>query len=217
MTQPLKSNNEPALLPGVRPDGSFEVLEESSLYRGEFVSLSMLSCRFPDDAESSQVKISLPPVVAIVPLLESGGRGGGARVVLIEQLRPAVGGRMFELPAGHIDEGESPREAALRELEEETGYRAGTMEPLGVRYTIPGMSAQPMHFFLASELEPGEQRLEATEHLDVHELELELLVAELLGRASGEKRIVDNKTHLGLLHTAMLLSDREASGGGGES
>ena len=65
MTQPLKSNNESALLPGVRPDESFEVLEESSLYRGEFVSLSMLSCRFPDDAESSQVKISLPPVVAI--------------------------------------------------------------------------------------------------------------------------------------------------------
>ena len=138
-------------------------------------------------------------------------------MVLIEQLRPAVGGRMFELPAGHIDEGESPREAALRELEEETGYRAGTMESLGVRYTIPGMSAQPMHFFLAGELEPGEQRLEATEHLDVHELELETLVAELLGRASGEKRIVDNKTHLGLLHAAMLLSDREASSEGGES
>jgi len=217
MTQPLKSNNESALLPGVRQDENFEVLEESSLYRGEFVSLSMLSCRFPDDAESSQVKISLPPVVAIVPLLESSGRGGGARVVLIEQLRPAVGGRMFELPAGHIDEGESPREAALRELEEETGYRAGTMESLGVRYTIPGMSSQPMHFFLAGELEPGEQRLEATEHLEVHELELETLVAELLGRVSGEKRIVDNKTHLGLLHAAMLLSDREASAGEGES
>lgn len=215
MTDPLEPRSDPALLPGARQAEGFEILEESSLYEGEFVSLSMLDCRFPDDGRNSQVKISLPPVVAVVPLLEPTDEGQGARVVLIEQLRPAIGGRMFELPAGHIEGGESPRDAALRELEEETGYRAGKMESLGARYTVPGVSAQPMHFFLASELEPGEQRLEATEDLEVHTLELDELVTELLGGSSGQRRVVDNKTHLGLLHAAMLLPGREVPGGGG--
>ncbi|MCH2582344.1 MAG: hypothetical protein MK133_14225, partial [Planctomycetes bacterium] len=110
----------------------------------------------------------------MIGIAEAGAEGEREEVPLTDLLRELEGSDL------------------LRELEEETGYRAGTMDSLGVRYTIPGMSAQPMHFFLAGELEPGEQRLEATEHLDVHELELETLVAELLGRASGEKRIGDN-------------------------
>lgn len=216
MTEPLSENRKPGFLRGVRPDPDLEILEESSLYDGEFVSLSMLRCRLPGGGESSQVRIDLPAVVAIVALLEpSPGDGGGIRVVLLEQLRPAIGGRIFEIPAGHVEAGESPREAALRELAEETGYRAGKMEALAVRYTIPGVSPQPMHFFLAGELEPGEQNLDETERLSVHEVELDSLVDELLNGTVGEARVVDNKTHLALVHTALLRSRGEGAGGGG--
>lgn len=215
MTQLSKYDREPERLPGVRLEEQFKILEETPLYRGEFVGLSMLNCCFPDGVERDQVRISLPPVVAVVALLGSTAEDGQVRVVLIEQLRPAVGGKMYEIPAGHIDDGESPSEAALRELEEETGYRAGRMEPLGVRYTIPGVSGQLMHFFLAQDLRPGEQSLEETEHLTVHEIELDALVDELLSGAGEVERIVDNKTHLGLLHVAMLSSHGELAGGGG--
>jgi len=79
MTEPLSENRKPEFLRGVRPDPDFEILEESSLYAGEFVSLSMLRCRLPGGGESSQVRIELPAVVAIVALLDpSPGDGGGS-------------------------------------------------------------------------------------------------------------------------------------------
>ena len=72
-----------------------------------------------------------------------------------------------------------------------------------------------MHFFLAGELEPGEQSLDETERLSVHEVELDSLVDELFNGTVGEARVVDNKTHLALVHTALLRSRGEGAGGGG--
>lgn len=211
MTTPPPGNQEYGTLPGVRPAVEFEILDESQLYADRFLGLSMLSCRLPGGGEIQHLRVALPSVVAVVALLP-GSAPGQRRVILIEQLRPAVGGTMFEIPAGHIEEGESPREAAVRELEEETGYRAGSMEPLGVRYTIPGMSFQSMHFFLAGDLEPGRQRLEESERIVVHEIELDSLVEEILNGSSQAARVVDNKTHLALLHVAMLSLRSEAGG-----
>ena len=204
------------LLPGVHPDEDFEILQKSELYSDRFLGLSLLDCRLPDGSENQHLRINLPPVVAVVALLPATGPEG-PRVVLIEQLRPAVGGVLFEIPAGHIEEGESPEQAAARELEEETGYRAGKLESLAVRYTIPGMSFQSMHFFLARELEPGSQQLEDSEFIKVHELSLAGLVDEILSGVSTGQRVVDNKTHLGLLHVSLLSSQSEAVQPGGSS
>lgn len=214
MTIPSPGDQKNEILAGVRAGEEFEILDESRLYADSFLGLSMLNCRLPGGGENRQLRIALPPVVAVVALLPANG-DGGRRVVLIEQVRPAVGGRMFEIPAGHIEEGESPRQAAFRELEEETGYRAGSMESLAVRYTIPGMSFQLMHYFLAADLDPGRQRLEESEHIVVHEIELDSLVEEILNGSAEEPRVVDNKTHLALLHVAMLNSQRKSAGAGG--
>ena len=216
MTTPSPGKHQGGLLPGVGLDEDFEILHEKGLYADRFMGLSQLDCRLPDGSENQHLRINLPPVVAVVALLPAAGPDG-PRVVLIEQLRPAVGGVLFEIPAGHIEEGESPEQAAARELEEETGYRAGTLEPLAVRYTIPGMSFQSMHFFLATDLEPGSQQLEESEFIVVHELELAGLVEEILAGPPACRRVVDNKTHLGLLHVSMLKLRTEAAEPGGES
>ena len=210
MTIPPPGNQQSGILPGVRLDDNFEIIHENGLYADRFMGLSALDCRLPDGSENQHLRITLPPVVAVVALLPAPG-AGGPKVVLIEQLRPAVGGILFEIPAGHIEEGESPEQAASRELEEETGYRAGTLEPLAVRYTIPGMSPQSMSFFLATDLEAGSQQLDESEFIVVHEVELDALVQEILAGPPGAHRVVDNKTHLALLHVSMLNS-RTAQG-----
>lgn len=216
MTRSSPGEQQRGALPGVRREDDFEILAEKGLYSDRFMGLSVLDCRLPGGGENQHLRISLPPVVAVVALLP-GTAAESPKVVLVEQLRPAVGGVLYEIPAGHIEEGESPGQAAARELEEETGYRAGALEPLAVRYTLPGMSPQPMHFFMATDLEAGEQQLDESECIVVHEVGLDLLVEEILAGPAGAQRVVDNKTHLALLHVAMLNSRVGTAAAGGLS
>ncbi|MEE3199537.1 MAG: NUDIX hydrolase [Planctomycetota bacterium] len=216
MTRSSPGDQQRGALPGVRREDDFEILAEKGLYSDRFMGLSVLDCRLPGGGENQHLRISLPPVVAVVALLPGTG-AESPKVVLVEQLRPAVGGVLYEIAAGHIVEGESPGQAAARDLEEETGFRAGALEPLAVRYTLPGMSPQPMHFFMATDLEAGEQQLDESECIVVHEVELDLLVEEILSGPAGAQRVVDNKTHLALLHVAMLNSRVGTAAAGGLS
>ncbi len=99
--------------------------------------------------------------VCIVPL---DGRGG---VILVRQYRKSVERFLLEIPAGAIDPGEEPEAAAGRELREETGRRAGRLEPLGFFWMTPGFCAEGMHSFLATELEPGPDSPDDDESIEV--------------------------------------------------
>ena len=99
-----------------------------------------------------------PGAVVIAPLDDE------ERLLLVTQYRLAAGGVLLELPAGTLDvhDGvvEDPSDAASRELEEETGYRAGRMEKLGGFYSAPGFLTEYLSLFLATDLRPaGEDRL----------------------------------------------------------
>jgi ADP-ribose pyrophosphatase len=74
------------------------------------------------------------------------------RLLLVRQYRHAVGRELLELPAGTLDAGEAPEVCAQRELQEETGYRAGRLERLGGFYTAPGYCTEYLHVFLCTEL-----------------------------------------------------------------
>lgn len=99
--------------------------------------------------------------VVILPRLDDGS------VVLIRNDRYAVGEVLFELPAGTLDDGETPAEAAPRELAEETGYAAGRIEPLGRFYASPGATNEELHAYLATDLAAGAQDLEEYEAISV--------------------------------------------------
>ena len=94
------------------------------------------------------------------------------QVVLVEQYRVPLGARCLELPAGLVgdeEEGEEVESAATRELEEETGYRAGRMESLGRFFASPGMSAEGFTLLRATELERvGEGGGVPGEDIEVH-------------------------------------------------
>ena len=102
-----------------------------------------------------------PGAAVILPILPDG------RMVLVRQMRRGVESELVELPAGTLDPGEAPIETARRELEEETGFRAGRIEPLAEFFTSPGVMTERMHAFLATELEPVGQSLDEGEQIQV--------------------------------------------------
>ncbi len=113
---------------------------------------------------------------------------------LIKQYRYPLDGYIWEIPAGTLEEGESPEECARRELEEETGLRAGRLEKMFEAYLIPGYGTEKMHFFLATELSQGEMHPEPSEKIEVHKLPLDRVL-----KMVRDNEIVDAKTVAALL------------------
>jgi len=83
----------------------------------------------------------------------------------VDVVRTAVDRTLLELPAGTLDREESLVAAAHRELVEETGYRAGRIEPAGAFWMSPGILRERMHLFVAHGLVPGPQALEPGEQI----------------------------------------------------
>ncbi|MHB1157459.1 MAG: NUDIX hydrolase [Phycisphaerales bacterium] len=127
--------------------------------------------------------------VLVLPIMDDG------RVVMIRNQRFAVEKELWELCAGTLEAGEDPRKCAARELIEETGYEAKSIEKLCEFYTSPGMTNEWMRVFLARDLTHVGQRLEATEQIKV-ELCQWKDVLEMVRK--GE--IVDGKTIAGILY-----------------
>jgi len=102
-----------------------------------------------------------PGAVCVLGVLDDG------RLVTIRNFRVAIGKWMNEFCAGKLEPGEDPLHAAGRELEEETGYQAGSIESLGIFYTSPGFTDELMYAFVARQLRPCPARLELDERIEV--------------------------------------------------
>jgi 8-oxo-dGTP pyrophosphatase MutT (NUDIX family) len=130
--------------------------------------------------------VETPPAVAIVAVDSAG------RVALVRQQRAAVDAKLLELPAGIVDDGESPEQAARRELAEETGLHGGRWSELRVVQPSPGFLLEPVTLFLAEGLQDGEQDTDPNEEVEVVRLTRDEVEDELA-------RLSDLKTLAGLL------------------
>ncbi len=169
----------------------FQRLQSEYRYRGKRVNLRVDLLRHHDREVLWEV-VEFRNAVTVVPVLADD------QVVFVHQFRPAVGKRILELPAGTLEPGEDPREAARRELEEETGYRAGTLRKLTEFFTVPGLGTERMFLFEARNLEPGPMRLEP--HEDLH---LVILSREEILQGIRSGRLEDAKTLVGLMFYLM--------------
>jgi ADP-ribose pyrophosphatase len=114
------------------------------------------------------------------------------RVLLVRQERPAVGGKVLEIPAGLLDGGEEPLAAAKRELQEETGLHGGEWVEAATLLSSPGFTDERIHLFVATGLDEGEDDPDEGEDLEL----VRVPVAELPGLLA---EIEDAKTLAGLL------------------
>ena len=169
------------------------LISTERLYTGRVVNLDRDTVRFPDGSSGQLEMLRHPGASAVVPFLDD-PRAPDPRMLLIRQFRHAANGFIWEVPAGRLDAGETPDACARRELEEETGMRARTLEPLTTIYTTPGFTDERIHLFLAHGLEPGSQRREADEFMELRELPWSA-VLELV--RTGE--VQDGKTLTSLL------------------
>lgn len=131
-------------------------------YRGRKIQVARDTETGPNGEEVRRDVVIHPGAVAILPLIDA------EHVCLLRNHRPAVGETLWEIPAGTLEPGEAPDSAAVRELAEETGYRAGQWRKLLVGYPSPGVLSEVMHLYLASELTPGTARPEIDEQLEAH-------------------------------------------------
>lgn len=171
-------------------------LGSRELYAGRIFRLNRDSVRFPDGSETEMDIVRHPGASAIVPFM-SDPEGDDPQLLLLRQYRYAAGGYIYEVPAGRLDGDESPTSCAVRELKEETGCTAETMEPLFTMFTTPGFTDETIHVFMATGLTHGESAREADEFADV--VVMGLAEALELIRV-GE--IMDAKTALAILYVA---------------
>ena len=137
---------------------------QTLIHKGRVFNVFQENVRLPNDVLMNIDVIRHPGAAAIVPLTRN------HTVIMLQQYRHAVGGTIWEIPAGTLDSGESPLVCAQRELTEETGYQAADWRMLGEITPVPGYSDERIQIFLATELTISVQNLDSDEVLDVREV-----------------------------------------------
>lgn len=166
------------------------------VYSGRVVNLDIDTVRFPDGSVGELEMIRHVGASAVVPFL-SDPWGDDPQILLLRQYRYAAEAFIYEIPAGRLDEGESPEACARRELLEETGCRARQVDFLFSTYTTPGFTDECIHLFMAWDLTAGDAHRERDEFISTETLRLS---DALLRVSRGE--IPDAKTALGLMYVA---------------
>ncbi|MEW5991372.1 MAG: NUDIX hydrolase [Chloroflexota bacterium] len=175
------------------------------VHRGHYLEVRVDDIVTPDGRRSSRDIVGHPGAVAIVAL------DAGDRVLMVRQFRLAAGRALLEIPAGTLDRAadgtlEDPAVAARRELEEETGMRAGSWQLLGSFWTAPGFATELMHLYLARDLAPAHgDRLGPDED---ERLELEAVPWRNAVAMAERSEIADAKSLVGLLWLARILEGR---------
>jgi ADP-ribose pyrophosphatase len=132
------------------------------VYQGRKIQVAVEEVTRRDGALVRRDVILHPGAVAILPLVARD------QVCLLRNHRPVVGQTLWEIPAGTLEPGEPPDQAAVRELAEETGYRAARWRKLHAFYPSPGVLSEQTHLYLAEDLTPGPMDLEPGEEIEPH-------------------------------------------------
>ncbi len=164
------------------------LLSSEVVYRGRLFNVERDTLAMDGGVTAARETIRHPGAVCMIPVLNDG------HILLVTQYRHPAGRRLLELPAGTLEKGEAPVAAVTRELQEEVGYRPGTIEALGGFFVAPGYTSEYIHLFACTALEPG--RLPGDDDEDI-EVETLSLPSALEAVESGA--ICDAKSVIGLL------------------
>ena len=163
-------------------------LSSKIIFQGRLLDVRKDEVELPNGKTSTREWINHPGAVCCIPILPDG------KIALIRQYRYPVQSEMIELPAGKLDKGEKPEACALRELEEEIGYRTNKLTFLTHIHPAIGFANEKMWLYLAEELEKTDSKLDDDEFLELIPISLDDAVEMIWSH-----EITDVKTIIGLL------------------
>jgi ADP-ribose pyrophosphatase len=163
-----------------------------SAYASPWTRLREDTIVFPNGEESTYSVFELGHCVGVLPILDDG------RVALVRQYRYIGDHFPWEMPTGNIAPGEAPRVAANRELGEEAGYHAATLDSLGYFHTSKGHCDEVAHLFVARDLAPVAAVADATEEIERRLFGFDEVLEMVLNG-----RIVDSMTIIAVLRVAL--------------
>lgn len=163
-------------------------IDSTSIYDGIIVKLFKDTVELPNGKEAYREVIRHPGAVCVIPITDDGD------VVFVRQFRYPFNDEILELPAGKLDIGELPIDAAKRELSEETGVISSTLIPLGRFYSTPAIIDEVIYIYLATNLKFGEQSLDEDEFLEIERIPF----SEAIDMVINDK-LPDGKTQVGIL------------------
>jgi ADP-ribose pyrophosphatase len=171
-------------------------------YTGRIIAVDTDTVRFPDGSTGELDMIRHPGASAVVPFL-SAPDGDDPQLLLIKQYRYAAEQYLYEVPAGRLEPGEDPRDCAVRELREEAGCLAETLDFLTTIYTTPGFTDERIHLYMATGLERGDTAHETDEFMTLETMSLSHAL-ELIEQGT----ISDGKSVVAILFAAGYRAKR---------
>lgn len=176
--------------------GKFDekMLSKKELFSGRVFKMELHKVELPDGSESEREIILHNGGACVVAVDDNDD------IYLVSQFRYPFKEELLELPAGKINEGETSIECALRELEEETGHMAESMQLISESYATPAYCGEVLSIYLARGLTKLEQHLDPGEFLDVIKMPFEKAYRMVM-----DGRIKDAKTQIGILKAALLM------------
>ena len=182
-------------------------LDSRSVFRGRLLDVRVETVRYPDGSTGELEVVRHPGAAAVLPVLRGDERSDGGTstgVILLRQYRHAVGGVIWEVPAGKLDGREAPNRCASRELREEAGIVAARLERLTTLVTTPGFTDERIHLFLATDLRFGASDREGDEFIEVRTLDLGAALNMVERGEIGDAKTV----------ACLLLAERRLAGHG---
>ncbi len=176
-----------------------KLIGSTEIFKGYYIRL--LLQRFKNiltGEEYDREIVQVPNAVGIIALKPN------LDMIMVRQYREAAGEVVLQIPAGLIDPGENYLQTASRELEEETGYKAGRIEPLfGPYFPAVGYSTGQFQMLLATDLKPGNQKLDHDERINVVEVPFEEAWQSL-----NKGNIKDSETMMAILYVKQMYDDK---------
>lgn len=173
-----------------------KILTTEKIYSGRVVNLEVSEVELPDGKHQKREIIRHSGASAVVALDDDN------RLLLVRQYRVAAAKIMLEIPAGLLNPSEDPMAAAIREFQEETGYKPNNIQSLGGFHPAPGYTTEFIHLFFATDLVESRLQGDADEFIEVERLTFDEAMNLI---DNGE--ITDAKTIIGLLRVAQRLGN----------
>ncbi len=172
-----------------------KTIHTEKIFEGKIIDLQVDDVLLPNGEKSKREIVKHPGAVAVIPITEDG------KIVLVEQYRKPLEKTLVEIPAGKLDNNEQPLAAAIRELEEETGYTTKELSFVTSFYTSPGFADELVYLYVTDTLEKLDTPPAGDDDEFIEIIELTLDEAK---QYVEEEKIHDAKTNYAILYLHSL-------------